>query len=230
MDIPEGWRDAVGAEADKPYFRALDEFVAAERQRATVYPPPAEVFAALTLSSFAHTKVVVLGQDPYHQPGQAHGLAFSVPAGVPNPPSLINIFKELSADLGCPRPTDGCLEGWAQQGVLLLNTVLTVRADEPNSHQKRGWEVFTDAILAALSRDRTGLVFLLWGKPAQSKRRLVDEGKHLVLAAAHPSPLAASRGFFGSRPFSATNQYLEATGSSPIQWNPAAPTGATSLF
>ena len=186
----------------------------------TIYPPPRRIFAALDATPFERVKVVILGQDPYHGPGQAHGLCFSVLPGVPIPPSLANIFAELERDLGIPRPAHGCLLPWAHQGVLLLNAVLTVERGKPGSHQGRGWEGFTDAIIEHINRERAGIVFLLWGSPAQSKGRLIDAQRHRVLKAPHPSPLSAHRGFLGCRHFSQTNQWLSEHGETPIDWRP----------
>jgi uracil-DNA glycosylase len=197
----------------------LAHFLTAEMAAGkTIYPKPDALFKALNATPLDAVEVVILGQDPYHGPGQAHGLSFSVPAGTALPPSLRNIFKELAADLGVKPPPSGYLGGWAEQGVLLLNAVLTVEGGAAGSHAGRGWERFTDKILAVLSREKTGLVFVLWGSYAQKKRALIDESKHLVLTSAHPSPLSAHRGFFGSRPFSQINAYLKATGQRPIDW------------
>lgn len=202
----------------QPYFSALQAFVAQERQQHAVYPPAAEVFAAFALTAFEQVRVLLLGQDPYHQAGQAHGLCFSVRTGIPPPPSLGNIFRELRADLGYPPPAHGNLASWAKQGILLLNTVLTVRADQPLSHRGRGWETFTDAVIGRLNERAEPLVFVLWGKPAQQKLRLIDTHRHAVIQAAHPSPLSATRGFFGSRPFSAINAALRRFGQAEIDW------------
>ena len=222
------WNPILRGEFDQPYWAELQAFVAAERAAHTVYPPHDDVFAALHLTSFADVKVVILGQDPYHGPGQAHGLCFSVNPGVPPPPSLVNIFKELEADLGIPPGRSGDLRPWARQGVLLLNTTLTVRAHEAGSHQGRGWERFSDQVIRAVGAKQERVVFILWGAHARKKAALVDRRRHVVLESAHPSPLAAYRGFFGSRPFSAANAALEEAGRSPVDWRlvtPATPPG-----
>lgn len=205
-------------EVRKDYFLALTEFVDAERNRHEVYPPQDQVFAALEATPYADVRVLVLGQDPYHGEGQAHGLCFSVQHGTKIPPSLRNIYKELAADVGCEIPTHGCLTAWAQQGVLLLNTVLTVRATEANSHRKQGWETFTDQVIQRVNEKQQPVVFVLWGGPAQKKRRLVNEDLHHVIASPHPSPLSAHRGFLGSRPFSAVNEVLRCSGRDEIDW------------
>lgn len=212
------WNPLLRREFSEPYWRELQEFVSGERQRHEVYPPRDAVFAALHLTPYASVKVLILGQDPYHGPGQAHGLCFSVPSGVTPPPSLQNIFKELEADVGCRPPGHGCLEGWAAQGVLLLNAVLTVRARQAASHQGRGWERFTDTVIGAVSAKPEPVVFILWGAYARKKRRLVDTSRHVVIESAHPSPLSASNGFFGSRPFSRANEALVAAGRGPVDW------------
>ena len=215
-DLPASWRTALAAEFAAPYFRELQTFLATERAAGDVFPPAGDVFNALRWTAFDRVRVVILGQDPYHDAGQAHGLSFSVRPGVRLPPSLRNIFKELEQDLGIAPAANGCLEPWARQGVLLLNTVLTVRAHDANSHRKRGWERFTDKVIACVNA-RPAVVFVLWGKPAQKKAAQID-GRHLVLAAPHPSPLSAARGFFGSRPFSQINSFLVAQGGRPIDW------------
>lgn len=215
--LPPSWQRQVGGELDEPYFRELTAFVTAERKAAVVYPPEDEVFAALELTPFDQVRVVILGQDPYHGPGQAHGLAFSVRAGVRPPPSLANVFRELHDDVGCPPPASGSLVPWAERGVLLLNTVLTVRAGEPNSHRGRGWERFTDAVIRAVAARPEPAVFLLWGAPAGKKAALVADPHH-VHRSVHPSPLSAKRGFFGSRPFTAANRALAAAGEVPVEW------------
>jgi len=218
------WNPLLRSEFDKPYWPELQAFVANERAEAAVYPPPDEVFAALHLTPYADVRVVILGQDPYHGPGQAHGLAFSVRPGVPPPPSLANVFKELEADLGITPPDHGSLIPWARQGVLLLNTTLTVRARSAGSHQKKGWEVFTDQVLRAVNDKPETVVFVLWGASARSKKQLIDTSRHTIIESPHPSPLSAHRGFFGSRPFSRTNQALVAAGRQPIDWAlPASP-------
>jgi uracil-DNA glycosylase len=212
------WNPVLKAELDKPYWYELQAFVRAERERATVYPPPDEVFAALHLTPYASTRVLILGQDPYHGPRQAHGLCFSVRRGVPIPPSLINIYKELRDDLGIEPPDHGDLEAWARQGVLLLNTTLTVRAGQATSHQGKGWETFTDEVIAAVNAKDHPVVFILWGSHARKKKALIDTSRHTIIESAHPSPLSASNGFFGSRPFSRTNAALTAAGLEPIDW------------
>ena len=218
FDIPDDWAEALKPELDEPYITRMGSFVAEERLTRDVYPPEADVFNAFRYSSYSSTRVVIIGQDPYHGPGQAHGLAFSVRPGVKPPPSLVNIFKELRSDIGCPVDQDGSLVGWARQGVLLLNTVLTVRAGEANSHKGMGWERFTDAVIQRVSRKRQRVVFLLWGGPAQKKQSLIDREVHTILAAPHPSPLSAYHGFFGSKPFSQTNEALRTVGEAPIDW------------
>jgi uracil-DNA glycosylase len=212
------WNPVLRGELAKPYWQPLQEFVAAERARGTVYPPAPEVFAALHLTPYATTRVVILGQDPYHGPDQAHGLCFSVRRGVAVPPSLANIYKELEADLGIAPPRHGNLEAWARQGVLLLNTTLTVRAGQANSHQGKGWELFTDEVLRTVNAKPHRVVFLLWGSSARRKKALVDLSRHTVIESAHPSPLSAHNGFFGSRPFSRTNAALVEAGLEPIDW------------
>jgi uracil-DNA glycosylase len=215
--LPADWKEALGEEMAAPYFQELADFVDGERRQHTVFPAEDNVFLALRLTPLAEVKVVLLGQDPYHNDGQAHGLCFSVPPGVKMPPSLVNIFKELKSDLGCKVPTGGCLESWARQGVLLLNVVLTVRAHEPHSHKRRGWERFTDSVIRAVAGRPRPAVFALWGNHAQQKEKLVDASRHRIVAAAHPSPLSA-RLFFGSRPFSKVNMALEELGYTPINW------------
>jgi uracil-DNA glycosylase len=216
-DIPESWRDVLAPEFDKPYFKKLKQFVAEERSKHTVFPPEEDVFNALKYAPFDEMKVLLLGQDPYHDVGQAHGLCFSVRPGVKPPPSLVNMFKELKEDLGCRIPNNGYLVPWAEQGMLLLNAVLTVRAHEPASHANKGWETFTDAIIKAASGRDDPMVFVLWGGYAQKKEKLIDSSKHVVLKAAHPSPLSAKK-FLGSRPFSAINDALQNMGKKPIDW------------
>lgn len=218
VKIEESWQRVLQDEFEKPYFQHLTAFIRGEYATTTVYPPGPQIFHAFDACPFDRTKVVILGQDPYHGRGQAHGLAFSVAHGVRTPPSLQNIFKELHDDLGTPPAPDGNLDRWAQQGVLLLNATLTVRAGEPGSHQKKGWEQFTDTVIQKISEQKEHVVFILWGAYAQKKGEIIDARKHLVLKAAHPSPYAADRGFFGSRPFSKTNAYLEQHGETPIQW------------
>ncbi len=212
------WNPVLRDELTKPYWAELQRFVREERARATVYPAPDEVFAALHLTPYARTRVLILGQDPYHGPGQAHGLCFSVRPGVAIPPSLQNIFEELHADLGCPRPDHGCLEHWARQGVLLLNAVLTVRAGAAASHAGKGWETFTDQVIRAVAAKDERVVFILWGAYARRKRALIDTDRHVVIESAHPSPLSAHNGFFGSRPFSRANAALVAAGREPVDW------------
>lgn len=215
--LPADWLEKLPAETVERLAPVLG-FVAEERRRHTVFPPEADVFRAFELTPFDRTRVVILGQDPYHDDGQAHGLCFSVRAGVKPPPSLRNLFKELASDLGTEPPSSGLLEGWAEQGVLLLNTVLTVRAHAANSHRNEGWEEFTDDVIRALSSHPSHIVFLLWGAPAQKKKALIDSTRHTLLQAPHPSPLSAHRGFFGSRPFSKTNDALERHGQPRIDW------------
>lgn len=212
------WNPILRAELEKPYWVTLQRFVTEERSAHQVFPPPDEVFAALHLTPFKEVKVMVLGQDPYHGPGQAHGLAFSVRPPVPPPPSLANIFKELESDVGVPRPDHGSLVPWAKQGVLLLNTTLTVRAHQAASHQKQGWEIFTDKVLHAVNEKSEVVVFVLWGSSARAKRTLIDSSRHHIIESSHPSPLSAHRGFFGSKPFSRANEALVAGNRPPIDW------------
>ncbi|MBT9177163.1 MAG: Uracil-DNA glycosylase [Firmicutes bacterium] len=212
------WDKLLQEEFSKDYYLRLRSFLKQEYRQATVFPPAVEIYAALRTTSFQATKVVLLGQDPYHGDGQAHGFAFSVPVGVPLPPSLRNILQELQADLRCELPNHGCLEAWAKQGVLMLNAVLTVRANAAASHAERGWEQFTDRVVELLNEKPQPVVFLLWGKYAQTKGRLVTNPHHLVLRAPHPSPLSAHRGFFGCRHFSRANTFLLETGQPPIDW------------
>lgn len=219
IKLVPSWLRVLGDEFDKPYMTQLREFLHAEKRAGkTIYPSSDNWFNALNSTPFDSVKVVVLGQDPYHGPGQAHGLCFSVLPGVPTPPSLVNIFKELNSDLDIPISRHGYLQHWAEQGVLLLNAVLTVQHGNANSHQGRGWEIFTDRCIEQLNREREGLVFLLWGSYAQKKGQLIDRDKHCVFAAPHPSPLSAHRGFLGCRHFSKTNDYLRERGSEPIDW------------
>lgn len=214
------WRDVLRDEKEKPYFTELLDFVEHERRLGkTIYPKNSEVFNAITFTPFSEVQVVLLGQDPYHGPHQAHGLCFSVRPGVAPPPSLVNIFLELKNDLGIPKPSHGCLEYWARQGVLLLNSVLTVEANKPGSHAGKGWERFTDRIIQELNAQRSNLVFLLWGAYAQKKAGFVDRRRHVVLEAPHPSPLSAHRGFLGCRHFSKTNDYLKSHGKEPVDWD-----------
>ena len=216
--IEESWRCRLQTEFDKPYFEALTQYVRSEYATTTVYPPGSQMFAAFDACPFDRVRVVILGQDPYHEPGQAHGLCFSVNDGVAFPPSLQNIFKEIKSDLGIDIPTSGNLTRWANQGVLLLNATLTVRAHQAGSHQRKGWEEFTDAAIRALAEQREHLVFILWGAYAQKKGAFIDRNKHLVLASAHPSPLSAYNGFFGNKHFSRANAYLVEHGMMPIEW------------
>ncbi|MFA6716780.1 MAG: uracil-DNA glycosylase [Victivallaceae bacterium] len=220
--IPEEWKKLLKNEIESDWFGELQNFLESEWQNETVYPPQEKIFNALGMTPLAKVKVVILGQDPYHGEGQAHGLCFSVPDGVKIPPSLRNIYKEMSADLKINAPDSGCLETWAEQGVLLLNTVLTVRAGQAQSHQKRGWEKFTDAVIKAVSDKAEPCVFVLWGGPARKKNVLIDENRHHIICGTHPSPLSASRGFMGSRPFSGINRALKNLQREPIVWNSAA--------
>ena len=219
VKIEESWRQHIGNEFDKQYFIDLIKFVRYEYTTTTCYPPGKLIFNAFNLCPFDKVKVVIIGQDPYHEPGQAHGLSFSVCDGVPFPPSLQNIFKEIEQDLGMPIPMTGNLTRWAEQGVLLLNATLTVRAHQAASHQRRGWEEFTDAAIKALNADRDNLVFILWGGYARSKAPLIDSSRHLILQSVHPSPLSANRGgWFGNHHFSRANAYLTEHGKEPINW------------
>lgn len=216
--LEPGWKAALSEEFEKPYFHQLKAFLVEERGRYKVFPPGSLIFHAFNRTPFDKVKVVILGQDPYHGAGQAHGLCFSVPQGVPKPPSLVNIFKELSDDLGHKAPAGVTLERWADQGVLLLNATLTVRENQAGSHQNKGWEVFTDEAIRKLSQHREGVVFVLWGNFAIAKRSLIDPSRHAVLTAAHPSPLSAHRGFFGCKHFSKINNLLRERGVSEIDW------------
>ncbi len=216
--IDNDWLEPLAAEFKKPYYAQLYRFVNNEYATHTIYPKKQDVFAAYDRTPLANVKVLILGQDPYHEPGQAHGLCFSVNPGIEIPPSLVNIYKELHDDLGCFIPNNGCLTKWADQGVMLLNTVLTVRAHAANSHQNKGWEQFTDATIAALNKQDRPIVFMLWGRSAQQKASMLDNPKHLVLKAAHPSPLSAYRGFLGCRHFSKANDFLARNGQSPVDW------------
>lgn len=218
VQIEESWKARLQPEFDKDYFRNLTGFVREEYKKGPVYPPGRLIFNAFNLCPFDRVKVVIIGQDPYHGPGQAHGLCFSVNDGVQFPPSLVNIFKEIKSDIGTDMPLSGNLTRWAQQGVLLLNSILTVRAHQAGSHQNQGWEMFTDAVIRLLAEEREHLVFLLWGAYAQRKGAFIDRSKHLVLASAHPSPLSAYHGFFDNRHFSQTNAYLKAHGETEIKW------------
>lgn len=219
----DDWESIFRRERTVPYFQKLQAFVAQERRTHEVFPPEDRVLAAFEKTPLAAVRVVILGQDPYHGPGQAHGLSFSVAPGVRVPPSLVNIYKELAADIGCARPSHGHLASWANQGVLLLNATLTVRAHTPASHQGQGWETFTDALLSAVSAKQERVVFILWGAMARKKRKLVDTSKHAIVESAHPSPLSAYAGFFGSKPFSATNRLLHDAGRAPIDWGSVSP-------
>ena len=212
------WNPILRDEFAKPYWKELQQFVHEERTRHQVFPPHDEVFAALHLTSYANVKVLILGQDPYHGPGQAHGLCFSVRPGVAIPPSLQNIYVEMESDLGIPPAGHGCLTAWAEQGVLLLNASLTVRAHKAGSHQKRGWETFTDQVIQVVADKEDHVVFVLWGASARRKKELIDSRRHTIIEAPHPSPLSAHRGFFGSRPFSRINEALSAAGRTPIDW------------
>ena len=216
--IEPSWQQRLQPEFDKPYFEKLTDFVRHEYATKTVYPPGSQIFAAFDACPFDRVKVVILGQDPYHEPNQAHGLCFSVNDHIPFPPSLQNIFKEIKSDLGIPVPKSGNLTRWARQGVLLLNATLTVEAHRAASHQGKGWETFTDAVIHKLAEEREHLVFILWGAYAQRKGEFIDRNRHLVLQSPHPSPLSAHRGFFGNHHFSQTNAYLVAHGIEPIQW------------
>jgi uracil-DNA glycosylase len=218
VTIEPSWQAHLQKEFDKPYFENLIAFVKQEYAHHTVYPPGRLIFNAFNLCPFDKVKVVLIGQDPYHEPGQAHGLCFSVNDGVQFPPSLNNIFKEIKDDTGADIPTSGNLTRWAEQGVLLLNATLTVREHMAGSHQKHGWEEFTDAVIRIISEEREGIVFILWGSYAQSKAQLIDSSKHFILKSAHPSPLSAYRGFFGNHHFSLTNMYLQKNGKTPIKW------------
>ena len=212
------WNPLLRSEFDEPYWSELQQFVAEERRRGPVFPPADDVFAALQLTPFVDVKVVILGQDPYHGAGQAHGLCFSVRRGVPTPPSLRNVYQELRDDLGVTTPSHGNLERWARQGVLLLNTTLTVRSGQAASHQGKGWERFTDRVISTVNDKHERVVFLLWGAASRKKKALVDVTRHTVIESAHPSPLSAHNGFFGSRPFSRTNDALRKAGRDPIDW------------
>lgn len=219
--LPPAWYECLATVCQQPFFRDLEAFLAVEHSVHSIFPPLPLVFSALHYCRPEDISVVILGQDPYHDEGQAHGLAFSVPHGMPVPPSLRNILMELENDLGTHSPSHGNLESWAEQGVLLLNTVLTVRAHQANSHRNRGWETFTDAVISIVNGNTRGAVFLLWGKPAQAKADLIDEERHMILTAPHPSPLSAYRGFFGSRPFSSANEALRCLGRREIDWSRA---------
>lgn len=212
------WAKYLADEMQKPYYRKLRQFLIGEYRTKQIYPDMYSIFNALHYTSYADTKVLILGQDPYHEPGQAHGLSFSVQPNVPPPPSLLNIFYELKTDLGCHIPNNGCLEPWARQGVLLLNTVLTVQAHRANSHRDKGWEIFTDKIISLLNQREKPVAFILWGSPARRKKAMITNPQHFIVESPHPSPLSAYRGFFGSRPFSRVNKFLESVGEKPIDW------------
>lgn len=218
VKIEPSWKKVLQDEFDKPYFKTLTDFVKKEYQEATIYPPPKFIFNAFNLTPFDQVKVVILGQDPYHGLKQAHGLSFSVLPPTPPPPSLQNIYKEIKTDIGHLHDHSGDLTHWASQGVLLLNATLTVRSQQPGSHQNKGWEQFTDTVIQKLNDSKTGLVFILWGSYARKKGAFIDRHKHLVIESAHPSPLSAHNGFFGSHPFSAANTYLTLNGQEPINW------------
>ena len=218
VKISESWKPLLKEEFSKPYFRNLADFVREEYRNYKIYPPGSQIFNAFDRCSFEQLKVVIIGQDPYHGPGQANGLCFSVADDIRVPPSLVNIFKEIRDDLGKAIPENGNLERWAKQGVLLLNATLTVRSNTPGSHQNKGWEEFTDSVIKLISDRKTNIVFMLWGAYAQRKGEIIDQSKHLVLASPHPSPFSANRGFFGNRHFSKTNDYLSEKGFSPVDW------------
>lgn len=216
--IENDWLTEMGQEFHKPYYKNLYQFVLKEYNTTRIFPPSDDIFNAFHLTPLSRVKVVIIGQDPYHNEGQAHGLCFSVKPGVDVPPSLVNIYKELKDDLGCYIPNNGYLVKWAKQGVLMLNTVLTVRAHMANSHRGKGWEEFTDAAIRALNKQDRPIVYILWGRPAQTKEKMLNNPRHLILKAPHPSPLSAYNGFFGSKPFSQTNRFLEENGIPPIDW------------
>ncbi|HOM40167.1 MAG TPA: uracil-DNA glycosylase [Bacteroidales bacterium] len=218
VKIEESWKQRLKPEFEKDYFLRLVDFVKEEYRTRTIYPPGSLIFNAFNLCPFDKVKAVIIGQDPYHGPGQAHGLCFSVRDGVTFPPSLVNIFKEIHDDLGIPVPKSGNLERWARQGVLLLNAILTVRANQAGSHQGKGWEQFTDAVIKILNEEKNNLVFFLWGAYAQNKGAVIDKTRHLVLESVHPSPLSAAKGFFGNRHFSKCNEYLTMHGIEPVKW------------
>ena len=217
-NIEKGWKAVLKDQFQSPHFNTLKEFLVEEKKNHVIYPPGPLIFNAFNRTPFDSVKVVILGQDPYHGKGQAHGLCFSVPQGIPKPPSLVNIFKELNTDLGLPIPESGNLEKWTDQGGLLINATLTVRDSQAGSHQKRGWENFTNRVIETVSQEKSGMVFLLWGRFAQAKESLIDSDKHLVLKAAHPSPLSAYNGFFGCKHFSLCNEYLTQAGKIEIDW------------
>ena len=216
--LHNSWNNILGDEFEKEYYTKLHNFLVTEYKTKTIFPNMYDIFNALHYTEYQDVKVVILGQDPYHGPNQAHGLSFSVKPGIPTPPSLKNIFKELHSDLGCYIPNNGYLKSWADQGVLLLNTVLTVQAGNANSHKNKGWEIFTDKVISVLNDRKDPIIFILWGNNAISKKKLITNKQHYILQSAHPSPLSASRGFFGSRPFSKTNEILKQLGKKPIDW------------
>ncbi len=219
VNIDPSWKKELAAEFGQPYFSEIKQFILSEKNKGKrVYPPGSQIFNAFNLTPFDKVKVVILGQDPYHGPGQAHGLSFSVPQGIPQPPSLVNIFKELKSDLGIDPPKHGNLESWAKQGVLLLNAVLTVNDAEAASHKNAGWEKYTDGVIKTVADRKEHVVFILWGRFAQNKETLIDSTKHFIIKSAHPSPLSAYAGFFGSKPFSKTNTYLREHGIEEIDW------------
>jgi len=218
IEIPDSWQTLLAEEFEKPYFQKLAQFVDEERRTQTVFPPEADVFNALRLTPYEEVKVLLLGQDPYHDNNQAHGLCFSVRPGIKPPPSLVNMYKEAQSDVGLRMPNNGYLVKWAEQGILMLNAVLTVRAHSPNSHKNQGWETFTDAVIRKVSAKESQVVFVLWGAYAQKKSPLIDTTRHLIIQSAHPSPLSARNGFFGSKPFSAINQALQSSGKPEIDW------------
>lgn len=218
MKLNNDWDNKIGQEFEKEYYQNIRQFLKKEYRTEIVYPDMYHIFSALQLTPYSEVKVVILGQDPYHGPNQAHGLSFSVKPGIDIPPSLQNIYKELRSDLGCAVPKHGYLESWANQGVLLLNAVLTVRASQASSHSKIGWQWFTDAIIKSLNEREDPVVFILWGNYARSKKSIINDKHHLILEAPHPSPLSAHRGFFGSKPFSKTNEFLQSIGKAPIDW------------
>ena len=218
VKIEKSWQEVLQVEFDKPYFESLVSFVKQEYASSTIFPPAGQIFSAFNTCPFSNVKVVILGQDPYHGPGQAHGLCFSVNDGIQFPPSLQNIFKEITSDLGIPAPKTGNLTRWAEQGVLLLNATLTVRASQAGSHQGKGWEEFTDAVIKTISEKAENVVFILWGSYAIKKKSLINTSKHCILTAPHPSPLSSYRGFFGCKHFSQTNTYLTSKGKQPIEW------------
>ena len=227
--LPEAWRTVLAEELAKPYFKACEAFVAGERAAGAVFPPAEEVFTAFRLTPYEKVNVLLLGQDPYHDTGQAHGLSFSVKPGLTPPPSLANMYKELESDLGIPPARHGYLGPWAEQGMLMLNAVLTVRAHAPNSHRGRGWEELTDAVIRKVNEKSDRIVFVLWGGYARKKARLIDRSRHALIESAHPSPLSATRGFFGSKPFSAINGALRASGKAELDWRLPLPLSSASV-